>query len=108
MLDANKVETACCIWEALIDGRDDRYKPIFDKEGTASVRTRVAGLVDFVDAAWEALPSDVTEGVPFDWEWVPAILAVGVDLRTLTPLRLTPLEVGQSAHEYLRATGSLP
>lgn len=83
------LETAMCLWEAVLDMRaaldhatlDDPRLPTlkaldseFEKYGTSAMRNHVASWVEECEAAWEADQAAGTELVPYDWEHCPAFV----------------------------------
>lgn len=93
---AASLETAACLWEAVLEMRDTRHaadqiaasraatiRAAFGRIGTSAIRLTVLGWTDTVDAAW----AEVRESydAPFDWEFVPDWIAANVDWSTDYP-----------------------
>ncbi|WP_231376756.1 hypothetical protein [Sphingomonas melonis] len=85
----SRLETAACLWEAVLGLRD---RPISDPDaiglalmirsafealGTAALRLTVVGWTDAVDAAWRAVEDDYP--LCFDWDFVPDWIVDHVD-----------------------------
>lgn len=83
------LETAACLWEAVLDLRDrPRTDPdaiglalmirkACDAIGTASLRMTVIGWTDAVEADWRAAEHDYP--LCFDWDFVPGWVIDHVD-----------------------------
>ncbi|WP_209044936.1 hypothetical protein [Rhizorhabdus histidinilytica] len=83
------LETAACLWEAVLAMRDYRgvdadciargaaIQNAFGTLGTAAVRLLVIGWTPVVDAAWARIGSDYQ--FCFDWDFVPAWIIDNVD-----------------------------
>lgn len=83
------LETAACLWEAVLGLRDHPVtdpdaiglslgiRAAFDAQGTAALRMTVVGWTEAVEAAWR----DVEDDYPlcFDWDFVPAWIVDHVD-----------------------------
>lgn len=67
------VETAMCLWEALLEIRDSdtAARAWFEAEGTVSMRHVVISWVPECEAKWEADEAAGTPLVPYDWEHCP-------------------------------------
>lgn len=81
---AASLETAACLWEAVLERRDDPLiHSAFERLGTSSIRLTVLNWVQLVDAAW-AKARD-THDAPFDWEFVPQWISANIDWTTDYP-----------------------
>jgi hypothetical protein len=97
---AASLETAACLWEAVLDMENDGItrgadEPAFSRAemiratreaiGSSALRLIVIGWTDAVDAAWKLADVDPVSGFggqygePFDWEFVPGWIAANVD-----------------------------
>jgi hypothetical protein len=98
---AASLETAACLWEAVLDmeriGESVAGDPVQEARGaairaareaigSASLRMTVLGWVDHVDAAWRQV--DTADGTyphggqyseAFDWDFVPGWIVANVD-----------------------------
>jgi hypothetical protein len=87
-----QVEAALCIWESLMRdydatpfGAETEFATYWREHGTVHMRHLSIALADYCLAVYDALPGDVRDGCPYDWEIIPAILAtidwnIGPDL----------------------------
>lgn len=83
------LETAACLWEAVLHLRDNpvtdpesfalamSIRPAFEAVGTAEMRLIVVGWTSAVGAAWAAVPDNYDRC--FDWGFVPDWIADNVD-----------------------------
>lgn len=112
---AASLETAACLWEAVLTmldadeytsddaeakARGDMVRAARDALGTSALRLIVIGWTDAVDAAWIEMDGDDDlenggqYGGSFDWDFVPSWIAANVDWSdsyrpTYTPSRHT-------------------
>lgn len=92
MEDSNSafaLETAACLWEAVLSLRDNPatnpadierallIRESFRAMGTGALRLIVIGWTDAVDAAWAKVAGDY--GMSFDWDFVPDWIIRHVD-----------------------------
>lgn len=92
MEDSNSafaLETAACLWEAVLSLRDNPVtnpadieralliRESFKAVGTGALRLIVIGWTDAVDAAWAKVADDY--GMSFDWDFVPDWIIRHVD-----------------------------
>jgi hypothetical protein len=77
-MDDNQVATALCIWEAMLERREnnpqmDRYWNDF---GTVMMRQCVIKLTPIAERVWAQLSEDEQDGIaaPFDWSFIPAFV----------------------------------
>lgn len=73
------VEAALCLWEAMLETRDDdkELQAAFDALGTFHMRHTAIALAPVVLGVWDALSETEREAfVPYDWEFVPAVLGL--------------------------------
>jgi len=92
---ADSLETAACIWEAVLDmasettgdvrspnpvreARAVAIRAVREAIGTSALRLAALGWVDVVDAAWREADRD-GYGEPFDWGFVPDWIIRNVD-----------------------------
>ena len=90
----NKLETAACLWEAVLDLQNasgaaatlaEQIQATREAIGTAALRFTVIGWSDAVDAAWQIADTDPTcpgggqYGGAFDWEFIPEWIVANVD-----------------------------
>ena len=76
MSDENTAVTAACIWENILEMRDEpTVSKAFDEHGTCEIRDRVLDCVDTVNRAFDSLETcDVDNSEhyrPFDWGFIP-------------------------------------
>ncbi|WP_263588844.1 hypothetical protein [Sphingopyxis sp. GC21] len=83
------LETAACLWEAVLTLRDHpatnpdaidlalRIGASFEAIGTSAMRLIVIGWSDVVDAAWSEVAADYP--LSFDWDFVPDWIARHID-----------------------------
>ncbi|MFC3443852.1 hypothetical protein ACFOKF_22135 [Sphingobium rhizovicinum] len=83
------LETAACLWEAVLNLRDNpitarediavvlEIRAAFEALGTAAVRLVVVGWTDAVEAAWKQQADNYP--LCFDWDFVPAWIIDTVD-----------------------------
>ena len=76
MSDENTAVTAACIWENVLEMRDEStVSKAFDEHGTCEIRDRVLDCVDTVNRAFDSLETcDVDNSEhyrPFDWGFIP-------------------------------------
>ena len=83
------LETAACLWEAVLELRDRpvtnpdansrvlALRKCVDILGTAALRLVVVGWVDAVEAAWRAVEGEYP--LSFDWDFVPRWIADTID-----------------------------
>ena len=74
-----QAEAALCLWEAMMEMRDEPEAPEgMDQRwtdiGTVDMRHIAIDLAPFVCEVYDAMPKEAKECVPYDWEVVPAIL----------------------------------
>lgn len=81
---AASLETAACLWEAVLERRDDPdVNSAFERLGTSEVRSIVLRWVELLDAAWQKV--EETYDAPFDWEFVPQWISAHIDWTTDRP-----------------------
>lgn len=90
-------ETALCIWEEMLSIFDQRNeeRPIyqyFQNHGAADTRWEAMGLVKPMEAAYQAVKHQYDD--PFDWEFVPHMLA---ELESAGLLTHSDLSVSEEA-----------
>lgn len=83
------LETAACLWEAVMDLRDNpaslpgdieralQIRAAFEAIGAAAIRSTVIGWTDIVDADWSSIADDYLGC--FDWDFVPDWIIRHVD-----------------------------
>jgi len=83
------LETAACLWEAVLSLRDSpatdpdslalalSIRASFEAVGTAQMRMTVIGWVEAVDIVWAAVQDDYD--MSFDWDFVPAWIIAHID-----------------------------
>lgn len=83
------LETAACLWEAVLSLRDQPVtepdalklaldiRKAFDALGNAALRLTVVGWTDAVEAAWREVEVGYT--LCFDWDFVPCWIIDHVD-----------------------------
>ena len=83
------LETAACLWEAVLDLRDHprtdpdaiglalMIRKACDAIGTASLRMTVIGWTEAVEAAWRVVEDDYPRC--FDWDFVPGWVIDHID-----------------------------
>jgi hypothetical protein len=81
-----QIETALCIWEAMLDLRSSGEAPkmqvVWDDMGTTFMRIMSIDLVAPVQAIWDGIPDgDFCD--TYDWDFVPACMNY-VDWDTFT------------------------
>ncbi|MBO9579497.1 MAG: hypothetical protein J7498_01235 [Sphingobium sp.] len=88
------LETAACLWEAVLNFRDDpstnsdsiertlAVRATFREIGTAALRLIVIGWTDAVEADWRRVEDDYP--LCFDWDFVPEWIASHVDWSSST------------------------
>ena len=74
------LETAMCLWEALLEERENgklaaHADAFIEDEGTSAARYYVGQWVEECEAEWEADREKGTENVPYDWEHCPRFVA---------------------------------
>lgn len=74
-----EVETACALWEAMLEARDTN--PALDRhwraQGTVAMRHVAIAHAPVINAAWNSYRPDVQDGcAPFDWEFLPRVVAI--------------------------------
>lgn len=83
---ASSLETAACVWEAVLDilnggagqkGLRHQAQRIRENMGTSALRLAAMRWVDLVDAEWAKVKD--TYDQPFDWEFVPEWIARNID-----------------------------
>ena len=76
MLNLDQVETALCVWEAMLDqsSRSINLTNAFDAVGTGEMRCAVAGITAWFDQVYDTISEDVRGDYCFDWVFVPAAL----------------------------------
>jgi hypothetical protein len=111
-----QVETALCLWEAMLDYRDphamvdpamrDKVDHMFGDNGSFTMRAAVASLADDCDEAWEAREAlDGDDHIAFDFEFCPNFLAGAINSGLLeTAISWQYKSVAQLQHE--RATAA--
>jgi hypothetical protein len=77
----DQIEAALCIWEELnrrtLETESARYSDLAqwrEDHGTYALRHAAIGLVNYVEAVYQALPPEEWDGLAYDWEIVPAVL----------------------------------
>lgn len=77
-MNAETVMTALCIWEAMLEHREEvaTLDNVWEAEGVYAMRQKAINLAAAVDALWWKLDGDDhrLDGVTFDWEFIPALL----------------------------------
>lgn len=83
---AASLETAACLWEAVLElqnggrghkGLRHQVAAARERMGTSALRLTVLRWVDLVDAEWAKVKD--TYDQPFDWEFVPEWIARNID-----------------------------
>lgn len=77
------VETAMCLWEALIEDLHGSRGPrsqtlaemLIEENGTTAARHTVMAWIEECEASWNAAREAGTEQEPYDWEHCPAFLS---------------------------------
>lgn len=98
---AASLETAACLWEAVLEMRDTRHaadpataarsaaiRAAFGRIGTSVIRLTVLGWTEPVDLSWAQVRDSYD--APFDWEFVPGWIAANVDWSTEYPSLRAP------------------
>lgn len=110
----SSLETAACLWEAVLDLRDNprtdpdaiglalMIRKACDALGTASLRLTVVGWTNAVDAAWHEAEDDYP--LCFDWDFVPGWIIDHIDWSNPMAPEILPRGEGMGAG----ATGELP
>lgn len=82
---ATSLETAACLWECVLDRRNDspQINDAFNRMGTSALRLTVLRWTELVDAAWEKVKDEYDQ--PFDWEFVPDWISENIDWSGDTP-----------------------
>lgn len=73
----DQVETACCLWEAIIELRGENVEldHAFRRHGTSEMRIAVIGLAVECDEEWQELTQDAKDDIgAFDWEYCPGFI----------------------------------
>lgn len=88
-------ETACCAWEALLDAKGTEIiGQAFERLGTSEIRSFACYVAPMIEQDWQSIGGGESYGDPFDWEFVPAWLALNVDWTGEYPMvnasRVTP------------------
>ncbi|WP_031293677.1 hypothetical protein [Sphingobium sp. HDIP04] len=69
------LETAMCLWEAMLEIRDrPDIAARFEEVGTVAMRHAVMTLIADCEREWEAARGRDEDHSPYDWEWCPAFL----------------------------------
>lgn len=69
------LETAMCLWEAILEIRDRPDIAIrFDEVGTVVMRHAVMTLIPDCEREWHEGEDRGEDNSPYDWEWCPAFL----------------------------------
>lgn len=71
------VETAMCLWEAVLDNRNDPdHLFAFDQQGTVVIRHQIIDLVPAAEELWNWMRHHQVEDpyVPYDWEFCPMFI----------------------------------
>lgn len=70
------MEAACCLWEAMLELRDELPKLHAEwlRHGTAVMRQHAIDLAVETDEEWSQIPDDVRDGMTFDWELCPMVI----------------------------------
>ena len=69
------LETAICLWEALLEIRDrPDVAARFDEVGTVAMRHALMTLIADCEREWEDARARDEDHSPYDWEWCPAFL----------------------------------
>ncbi|MBM6577142.1 hypothetical protein KCP91_12235 [Microvirga sp. SRT01] len=90
---ASSLETAACIWEALLEHRSNPpLAAAFERLGTSELRLIAMGWTDAVDAAWKVAEDDY-QG-PFDWGFVTDWIAENIDWTGPRPVRRNAAPTG--------------
>lgn len=72
-----QAEAAMCLWEAMLEGRDSLrvLDEVWQDVGTVQMRHFAIELSPYVCQVWDTLSEDEREScIPYDWEFVPALL----------------------------------
>ena len=74
-------EAACCVWEAMLEQREEipALKALWEAKGTVEMRHKAINLAPAICEAYDVLGADWLERhdlIPYDWEFVPAIVKV--------------------------------
>lgn len=94
---AASLETAACLWEAVLDilnggaghkGLRARVDRVRENMGTSGLRLAVLEWVDAADADWATVKEECWDQ-PFDWEWIPQWIANNVEWTTGQPVLRT-------------------
>lgn len=89
---AASLETAACLWEAVLElqnggrghkGLRHQVTAVRERMGTSALRLTVLRWVDLVDAEWAKVKD--TYDQPFDWEFVPDWIEQHIDWTTDHP-----------------------
>lgn len=70
------VETALCIWEAMLEMREKlpELNQAWLDLGTSSMRAIAAEMALEADEEWYGIPEDNRDGVMFDWDFIPGVV----------------------------------
>lgn len=80
-----EVEAALCLWEAVLDKRqDERIDEAFSNHGAFAMRGFAMGWVKHSERMWKAL-GDASDGVTYDWEYCPFYIDQCIDWTDCTP-----------------------
>ena len=67
-------ETACCIWEYMLENREGKFRNGFGSQGVASMRQAAVFAAPTIDILWNRAQELDAFDEPFDWEFVPKVL----------------------------------
>jgi hypothetical protein len=98
--DEQQALAALCIWEAMLEIRDD--VPALDKqwedEGTCAMRAVALELAPIWEASYNTLSEDERDTYSYDWEFVPAFVVLEYETDgggALSRAGLSPAEIGR-------------
>lgn len=96
-IELQHAEAAMCAWEWYMDNaHDGDYETAREAAGGYSgARMAILDLATPLHNAWAALPENVRDYGPFDWEYVPFVMG-----RLANPLTATAEEVNAAAKAY--------
>lgn len=77
------LEDVMCLWEAVLENRDDLDRTSWEEMGTACIRNNISELAPQVHMAWE-LAKQLGFDDAFDWEFCPWFVRECIDWETVT------------------------
>lgn len=84
--DVDITETACCVWEAILDVKgDELIAAAFERHGTAAIRQLACWWASLVEADWRSIGGGEGYMDSFDWEFVPEWLALNINWSSVAP-----------------------